>query len=101
MLNMNTRLVGLKDSHIIWYNNTLDRGLINDSKGNVKIVFEWRCGADWPGQRRGVKHLHPCKIKVQVTAVTRPCITSNPLFNGRVFSKSCPRNQYFQIITVN
>jgi hypothetical protein len=49
MLNMNTRLVGLKDSHIIWYNNTLDRGLINDSKGNVKIVFEWRCGADWPG----------------------------------------------------
>ena len=69
MLNMNTRLVGLKDSHIIWYNNTLDRGLINDSKGNVKIVFEWRCGADWPGQRRGVKHLHPCKIKVQITAV--------------------------------
>jgi hypothetical protein len=55
MLNMKTRLVGFIDSHIIWYNNTLDRGLINDSKGNVKIVFEWRCGADWPGQRRGAK----------------------------------------------
>ena len=62
------------------------------AKGNVKIGIEWRFGADWPGQRCGIKHLNPRKIKVQVTAVTRPCITSNPLFNGRVFSKSCPRN---------
>jgi len=69
---MNTKLVGLTDSHIIWYNNTLDRGLINDSKGNVKIGIEWRFGSDWPGKRCGVKHLHPRKIKVQVTAVARP-----------------------------
>ena len=65
--------------------------LLMIAKGNVKIGIEWRFGADWPSQRCGIKHLNPRKIKVQVTAVTRPCITSNPLFNGRVFSKSCPR----------
>ena len=46
--------------------------LLMIAKGNVKIGIEWRFGTDWPGQRRGVKHLHPCKIKVQVTAVARP-----------------------------
>ena len=57
--------------------------LLMIAKGNVKIGIEWRFGADWPGHRCVIKHLHSRKIKVQVTAVARP------------------RNQYFQIITVN
>jgi len=31
---------------------------------------------------------------VQVTAVARPNINLNPLFNGSVLNKSCPRNQF-------
>ena len=39
------------------------------AKGDVKIGVEWRFGADWPGHRCVIKHLHSRKIKVQVTAV--------------------------------
>jgi hypothetical protein len=46
--------------------------LLMIAKGNVKIGIEWRFGADWPGQRCGIKHLNPRKIKVQVTAVACP-----------------------------
>ena len=53
------------------------------AKGNLKIGIEWRFGADWPDQRCGIKHLHPRKIKVQITAVAHP------------------RNQKIHIISVN
>jgi len=32
---------------------------------------------------------------LQLTAVARPFITSNPFFNGRVLNKSCPRNHCY------